>query len=208
MKINKSLTIIIIILALAVAGFWLLKSGIQDKESAINDEQLTANIQQQAISYDQLTEEEIKEVEQQEVQQYKAASTGSGLAASNLEKYQSDQGFSFWHPGFEVSTVPDQAGELITFDKGPVGLQIFIVSFDEPGPITPQRIKQDLPSLEMKDIQYATLDGVEAVFFNSNSGDLDTYEAWIINNDRLYQVMTYQGMEDFLHEVMNTWKWN
>ena len=104
--------------------------------------------------------------------------------------------------------MPNDSGELLTFDRGPVSFQIFIISFDESGPITPERIKRDLSDIEMADVRYAILDGIDAIFFYGNAEGLDTYEVWAINNNRLYQIMTYRGMEEFLNEVMNTWKWS
>src|SRR3989344_6249141 len=105
--------------------------------------------------------------------------------------------FSFKHPaGLKIaSNKPDDFQEIITVEKdAQTGFQIFLTPFDEAGPITPERIKRDLPDIEMAGIQYARLGGADAVLFRSNYEGLDTYEVWVIHADRLYQIITYKGL--------------
>ena len=71
---------------------------------------------------------------------------------SEYQTYQhTDPSFSFQYPGdFSVTSIPDEYGEVILV-KNPKAekqeFQIFIGEFDEPGPITPERIKKDMPEL-------------------------------------------------------------
>ena len=189
---SKKLTIIILIIVITAVliGLWFwVGPATTGGETELGSK-----------AFDQLTEPEVEELEAQEVKRYQDP--------SKPVLYESDQGFSFRHSGLEVSSVAIPEGQLLTFDKGPVGFQIFILSFNEPGSITTDRIKQDLPGIQMDNIQYATLDGVNILFFDSNTNGLDTYEAWTVNKGRLYQILTYRGMEDFLHQVLGTWKWS
>jgi hypothetical protein len=192
LKIKIIMAIVVVIPILIGVVFWLRQAD--SSRSDIPDEAMA-----DSRPFDQLSTEQAKEIEQQEVEQYKTDAT--------METYQSDHGFSFKHTGLAVSSAPNVAGDLVIFDKGPLSFQIFVTPFDEPGPITPERIEQDLPGLQMNDIQYATLDGVKTIFFHSNASGLDTYEAWMVTRGRMYQVLTYRGMEDFLHQVLGTWQW-
>jgi hypothetical protein len=191
MKVSKTSTIIVstIILAAAAVGFWNAKVRVPESESALIYKPI-----------DRLTEKGVEEIERQEAANY-------GIK-QGLEKYESGRGFSFWHPGFKASAVPNNNGELLTFDKGPVSFQIFIMPFDEPGPITPERIWQDVPDMEINNAREADLDGVETVVFNSYDEALgETFEVWLVYKGRLYQIMTTREQEKLLIEILNTWNW-
>jgi len=115
-----------------------------------------------------------------------------------------DPGFSFAAPDGDmpVSNNIGDGWEVVTAKN----FQISIYPHDEPA-ITPERIKLDVPDIVIENIQYATLDGAEALVFNSNEATIgETYEVWFVHGEYLYQAMTYAGKAEELNEVLNTWK--
>ena len=78
-------------------------------------------------------------------------------------KYQNpDYGFSFEYPeGFNITEFEESDGYMILAQG--VGeknsFQIYITVYDEPGPLTTERIKKDLPKLVMENSQEIMLGG-------------------------------------------------
>lgn len=134
-----------------------------------------------------------------------------------LKESYSGQNFSFKYPdGFKVSSVPasqpspsEVEGEIITLEnnKGN-GFQIFAMSFDEPGPITPERIWRDQPDAEINDPKNAQLDDLKALVFNGYDEDLgETFEAWAVYKNKLYQISGPKTAEKLITETLETWRW-
>jgi len=129
---------------------------------------------------------------------------------SSLNKEYTHQGFSFKYPdGFNVFSAQIGGGELITVEnKKGSGFQIFIIPFDEKGPITPERIWKDEPDAEVTDPKNAELDGVKTLAFYGYNGDIgDTFEVWPIYKGRLYQIMGPKTAEKLIIETLETWRW-
>lgn len=115
-----------------------------------------------------------------------------------------EPGFSFAAPNGEmpVSNNVGDSWEVVTVKN----FQISFYPHDEPA-ITTERIKLDVPDIVIKNIQYATLDGAEALVFNSSESTIgETYEVWFVHGGYLYQAMTYADKENELNSVLNTWK--
>lgn len=70
------------------------------------------------------------------------------------------------------------------------GLQIYVLLFDEPGPITPKRIKRDLPDLAIEQPQNVVLkNGTSALaFLSMDSAFGRSQEVWFIFGGYLYQL--------------------
>src|SRR3989344_3965571 len=61
--------------------------------------------------------------------------------------------------GYRAHSQLNDEEELITIENGEgAGLQIFVTPFDEPGPITEERIREDLPDAEIYEPGLAKLD--------------------------------------------------
>ncbi len=84
--------------------------------------------------------------------------------------------------------------------------QVFITPYEDTQ-ITPERFKLDTPSGVRTDEQEITIDGVKAVaFFSEHSLLGETREVWFINRGFLYEVTTYKSLDDWLSQIMTTWK--
>jgi hypothetical protein len=101
-----------------------------------------------------------------------------------------------YHKDFQLMAGEDEGGEIIVVENAEHGLafQIFIQPFDEPGPLTPERIRRDLPNLKMETITeiefYRT--GEPVLTFLSVDDTLGYIpEAWFIYNGYLYQLAMY-----------------
>ena len=144
-------------------------------------------------------------------------------AAESIEvepRYKNDQyGFSFGQPdGFNVSDFDEGDGKIILVknvgssvsnnsNNYENGFQIFIAAFDEPGPITKERILKDIPDMIINGEQYIDIGGERALSFTSQD-DLggETREIWMVHGGYLYQIKGYKNFEEKMIEVLKTWK--
>ncbi len=125
--------------------------------------------------------------------------------------YASPDGYSFIYPkDFKVGQFEEGEGNmtLIQQTQGNLGMQIYVQDFDEAGPLTVQRIKQDLPDQDIEQAQNASLDKEPAiVFFSKNESLGQTYEVWLVHNKKLFQISGYAQEKDLINKILNTWKW-
>lgn len=126
----------------------------------------------------------------------------------NLEEY----GASFLiPPDFTVGNFPDGEGEVFVIQNAEKlqGFQVRIMPHDESGPLTAERIRQDLPSLEMRQVEEVLLEGQPAgVAFLSDSEVFggNSREVWLVKDGRLFQISTYKSLEPLLLRVFSTWE--
>lgn len=87
------------------------------------------------------------------------------------------------------------------------GFQIFIMPFDEPGPITKERILIDMPDAIIDDPKMVQINGIEAFLFFGEDEDLGrTREVWFANDGYLYQVSSWASFDEELSKIMRTFK--
>ena len=88
------------------------------------------------------------------------------------------------------------------------GFQIFISPFDEPGPLTKERVKQDLPDLIINNPEQRVLKNgaVALVFFSEESSIGETREIWFVHNGYLYQISTYKELDSLVAKIISTWR--
>jgi len=88
------------------------------------------------------------------------------------------------------------------------GFQIFIALFDESGPITKERVLQDLPDLTIKNAEQRVLkNGAPALIFFSEEASLgETREIWFINNGYLYQITATKEIDSLVAAILETWR--
>ena len=129
--------------------------------------------------------------------------------------------FTFTYPGrFTITETPfEGGGKQITVEstEPKKGFELTILPFDEPGPLTSERIRQDLPDLPMDNLQYLifsplregeTQEGVNipALSFNSTDDTIGpTYEIWFSYNGYLYQSLTYPEFASGMQDILGTW---
>ena len=123
-----------------------------------------------------------------------------------------DEGLGFFvdYPeGFTVNNTEEENVKVLVFSKkdSEESFQIFIMPYDEPGPITPERILIDQPDIVMKDPQIVLIAGEEALVFFSTDPDIgDVREVWFVHQDHLYQASTYAKYDELLAKVMRTFR--
>lgn len=140
------------------------------------------------------------------------------ITYSSLKESYSHTNFSFKYPDdFKIYSTPVETGpapsgvkgEMVTVEnaKGS-GFQIFIMAWDEPGPITPERIWQDEPDADVVDPKNADLDGAKTLVFNGYDPDMgETFEAWVVRKGKLYQITGPKVAEQLIIETLETWTW-
>ena len=86
--------------------------------------------------------------------------------------------------------------------------QIFINPFDEPGPLTKERVLEDLPDLIIKNPEQRVLKNgaVALIFFSEEPSIGTTREIWFIYNNYLYQVSTYKELDSLVASILSTWR--
>lgn len=135
----------------------------------------------------------------------------NSLGKTDVEKWNiyKINNFSFRYPEkLELSKSQDGGGEIIAVENDKFGFQIFVLPFNEPGPITTERILKDLPNMKISNPAEADLGGAESlVLYGHIEGLGETFEVWVIYKDKLYQIMTSRVQEKALLEVLYTWKW-
>jgi hypothetical protein len=118
-------------------------------------------------------------------------------------------GFSLLYPeGMSVKEVMETATSHSIAFHMPQGaaFQIFVVAYADTQ-ITDERFRMDVPSGVRKNTREIAIDGVPAVAFESESGDIgETQEIWFIKNGYLFEVTTYRPLADDLSAIMQTWK--
>lgn len=97
-----------------------------------------------------------------------------------------------------------QNGIVTSLEEKP-GLQIFITPFDEEGPITVERILEDVPDMIIDDAKDAIIGGnkIHALIFFSKEESLEkTREVWFVHNAHLYQISALAKFDTWLAGVL------
>lgn len=159
--------------------------------------------------------------------------TGPVVLREGFELYVDENyGFSFQHPkDVNVTVFPEgDSGYMLLAQKPGAreSFQIFISAFDEDpstyaqggvGPITPERIRQDLPNVAIENplpVKIGEGKNVDALIYNSTHESLGkTREIWFIwpllsqpHGNYLYQITTYADMDNFIGPILDTLKFN
>ena len=127
------------------------------------------------------------------------------------ERYEDEElGFFVDYPeGFMVNNTEEENVKVLVFSKAnsEESFQIFIMPYDEPGPITPERILIDQPEMIIKDPQTVEIAEEEALVFFSTDPDIgDVREVWFVHSGHLYQSSTYAKYDELLAKVMKTFR--
>jgi hypothetical protein len=141
--------------------------------------------------------------------------TGDTVTASgNVQlpiTYQNKQfGFELDLPeGYTGSSFTEGFGVTALLQNPETGesFQIYIAEFDEEGPLTVERIQQDLPDLVITEPQVALIAGgrQEALIFIGESEDFGkTREVWFVHGEQLYQVIAPFEMEQSIGPIMES----
>jgi hypothetical protein len=124
-------------------------------------------------------------------------------------------GFSFRYPGsFRVSEIPQADGTEIVLVEDPVharqGLQVFTMPYDEDGPITPERIREDAPDIGMENAHPFDVAGERGLSFVQLQDPAlgKTYEVWFAHGGTLYETATYAERAADLNAILATWQFH
>ena len=122
-----------------------------------------------------------------------------------------ETGLNFPHcKEFRLFEIHEDGGELILLENSERGaaFQIFIQPWDEPGPLTVERIRRDLPDMIMVNADIAEVNGtpvpmVQFLGFHDSLGYIP--EAWFIYDGSLFQLAMYApgDPEDLLYPWFN-----
>ena len=124
-------------------------------------------------------------------------------------------GFSLTLPeGYKAAPQEYAEGmKAVVFGKsggsGKEEFQIFAYPYDEPGPVSPERIWIDEPNMVVDNPQVVKIAGEEAlVFFGKDESLGRTREVWIVRGGRLYQISSYAEFDEELSKIMASFRFN
>jgi hypothetical protein len=145
-----------------------------------------------------------------------AKTENTDLSRFPLEYKSEALGFSFRYPeGLKITEFADEKGDVVLAEaEAGNEFQIFITPFDEQGPLTPERIKQDVPTAVVKNVLLSTIDKVPAIVFESEEpGFGATFEVWFVwpespqpHGNYLFQITSRAEFAEELSEILQTWK--
>lgn len=133
----------------------------------------------------------------------------------------SETSFSYTHPLFGFTFSLNEKFSTGTFTEGEGEMllvklegeqnrqtQIYVTEFSEKGPLTAQKISQDLPGMVMENPIDVMVDGEPAVAFisKSDSGE-KTREVWLVHSGHLYQISSLTTSEKMASDILTSWKW-
>ncbi len=185
-------------IVLVLAGFLLLQKR--------NGEETLGKI---ALDFFTQSVNQEKNSEFEQIQS--APSSGSESVSDRRTYAHSTYKFSLEYPErLNVVEFDEEEGaHTILFQEreGGGGFQIFISEFDEPGPVTPERIRKDLPNLAVEQFQEITLGGriTALVFFSRDESLGRTREVWFVYGPNLYQVTAKADFDEELSKIMATY---
>ena len=133
------------------------------------------------------------------------------------EKYRNEKyGFEISLPkDAEVTEIPDERGEIIlvkiTNDEllmpngGVFEMQIHIAPFGEDVVLTEERIRHDIPNINMSNAQNVQIDGIGGVGFID--ADQNTREVWFVHNKTLYQITANPEQDQITSNILEKFRW-
>lgn len=114
-------------------------------------------------------------------------------------------------PAFRASTFPyGKIGDVVLLQQSSStgAMQIFVMPFDEPGPLTSERIHRDLPDKVVEnpqEILIGVAHDTRALLFSSTGKDVGaTREVWFVVDGYLYQAVTAPVLESTLGKILAT----
>lgn len=127
---------------------------------------------------------------------YKSASHRFGLLfPENLAVREYDEGGG----SMTVTFTDEKTGEKF---------QIYVTPYSGTQ-ITEERFKTDVPSGVYREPKDIIVDGTRAtMFFSTNAIMGDVREVWFIHDGYLYEVTTYKELDEWLGQIMKTWKFS
>jgi len=197
---------IVITTVVLIGGIFFVFSNNKDADNQAGD-LFSIDFGDQTVVQDDIVLEDKKDEEKISENTAKPLETQSPKASLYTnDKYK----FSFEYPkGVAVSSFKEGIGDIVLIQSKDTktSAQIFIIPYDEEGPITSSRILEDLPSMVIKNEKKGTLGGADAIAFLGKHESLgDTYEIWFVRDESLYQIITKVETAQFLVDMMKTWK--
>jgi hypothetical protein len=120
-------------------------------------------------------------------------------------------GFSFRYPrGYTLTELPqEEQGVVVVEDptRPRQWFQVFSMPYDEDGPLTEARIRQDVPDITMENAQpFQVADEPGISFVQFQTADVGkTYEVWFVHHGTLYEAATSADRAAALHDILSTW---
>jgi len=128
------------------------------------------------------------------------------------KEYQSaSANVQFVYPeNYKIGEFDERGGRMILIQdsENNTGMQFFVTEFDEPNlKLTEDRIKQDIPDLDIQNTQYIKVSNrnIPAVIFSStNAISGPSIEVWFVYGNKLYQISTLKEHATLSQKVLDS----
>ncbi|MBU1102571.1 hypothetical protein KJ853_02860 [Patescibacteria group bacterium] len=122
-------------------------------------------------------------------------------------------GFSFDYPAdWSVDIFKDDVGDVAVIQNAETGILIYVYPFDEPGPITKERILRDVPDMTIENgrqIKIGEAGVIDVLIFDSDEREMGpSKEMWFVHGGFLYQISAAEGSGEALNKIIESWKFN
>lgn len=208
MSVDKKIVAGVGIIALVLAGMWLLWGG----DARFRSPQEAANFgaaKAEVFEFDEPVES-------------RAAILGEGYVRFTHPEY----GFSVEYPDtISITAYREEAeGETIVFEDESVprrasvgmrrGFQVFVTPFGDDEKITRERILEDVPFVTIDEPQEVLLgtavsggENIPALLFWSEDPRIGrTREVWFVSGGNLYEITAYAHLDEWLAKILSTWE--
>lgn len=122
-------------------------------------------------------------------------------------------GFSLKTPeSFEATTIAGEEGgeTVILQDAHNNGIQIMVSSYEEDiHELTAAMINEAVPDMKISGVQVVEVgQSYKGVAFKSNNESFSgaSREVWFVFRGNLYQISTYERLDDLLKQIFQTWQ--
>jgi hypothetical protein len=133
-------------------------------------------------------------------------------AAKNYKDTESKTAFTYPNK-LKITETPIEGvegGKTILAETGEAkkGFEMVVLPFDEAGPLTKERILQDIPDKVINNEKNVTVGkNIPALAFDSEDESIGpTYEIWFVSNGFIYQARTYPDFGVSMGEILKTFK--
>lgn len=123
-----------------------------------------------------------------------------------LEYLSASPKFSFLYPkSFNITRFREMGGEVVLLQSSEtqLGLQVFISDYSSSAPVTINKLKSDLPDMQMIKPELISVGGASGVAFESEG----MYEVWFAKNNKLYQITSYSHQKSLTDKIVSSWQW-
>lgn len=138
----------------------------------------------------------------------------SQTQTGNIERTNEYKNSKF---GFSIKNLPeslsfsefaqDRGDIILAKSQSGYQMQIYVTPFDEDISLTADRIRSDIPDIDMQNPVTISISSVPGVSFKSSAGDGEHREIWFVYKKHLFQILSYAKDDSTTAQIVSGWQW-